>query len=244
MNDPQYHGLYYDMGLVSEKAGIPGGYVMGAGAGAKPYCGSNAELMPTLCTGAGGDNTSRYAVVGPEGEMVLKPYHDDRVAILANLLVSDGLPCDVIEVRVKIRKGEKNFVTAMREGLAEQVGDSHLGLAGVFTVVNGKCKAHVMPDFKTTVMVDGPEVMEWLKFYEVDPGMTLMSVLLTGDPTGGSLNLRLEHTHFFNDKLGQGGHYHYDVTPDDVEYFGYFAPADAIYRISNAYKHVEKMNKL
>merc|ERR1740117_1616127 len=237
VNDPQYHNYYYDLPEVCAKAGIPDGYAMGAGAGAKSYCGVNAELMPTICTGTG-ENATRYCIVG---EMVLKRYHHDKFALLANLLVSDGKPSDVIEVRVKVRKGDKNFITAMREGLAEQVGDKHVGLAGVFTVVNGKCKGHVMPDFKKTVMVEGPEVMEWLQFYEIDPGMTMQSVLITGDPTGDSLNLRLDHTHFYNDKLGQGGHYHYDTTPDDVEYFGYFVPAEAIYRISNAFKFTGKL---
>ncbi|XP_073937291.1 ester hydrolase C11orf54 homolog isoform X1 [Castor canadensis] len=43
-------------------------------------------------------------------------------------------------------------------------------------------------------------------------------------------DLRLEHTHFFS-RHGEGGHYHYDTTPDTVEYLGYFTPAHFLYRI-------------
>ncbi|ELV13532.1 hypothetical protein TREES_T100004622 [Tupaia chinensis] len=43
-------------------------------------------------------------------------------------------------------------------------------------------------------------------------------------------DLRLEHTHFFSHH-GEGGHYHYDTTPETVEYLGYFLPAELLYRI-------------
>lgn len=44
------------------------------------------------------------------------------------------------------------------------------------------------------------------------------------------LDLRVQHFHSFGAK-GEGGHYHYDVTPENVEYLGYFVPAESIYRI-------------
>ena len=44
------------------------------------------------------------------------------------------------------------------------------------------------------------------------------------------LDLRIEHFHCFSDH-GEGGHYHYDVTPDDVQYTGFFNVAEKIYRI-------------
>jgi hypothetical protein len=235
VNDPRYHDVYYGFNEICRKADMPGAYVMGCGAGTRQYCGVNAELMPTLNT-ATGENKTRCATVGSKGEIVLERYHSEKFALLANLLVSDGQATDVIEVRAKVRTGDKNFVSTMREGLAAKMGKDCVGMAGVFTVVKGKVKGHVMPDFKTTKMVEGPEVMEWLNFYEIDPGMTAQSIFLTGDPSGGSMNLRLDHTHFYNDKLNQGGHYHYDTTPDEVEYLGYFAPAEKIYRISNAFK--------
>ena len=44
------------------------------------------------------------------------------------------------------------------------------------------------------------------------------------------LDLRIEHFHCFSDH-GEGGHYHYDVTPDDVHYTGFFSLAEKLYRI-------------
>lgn len=37
-----------------------------------------------------------------------------------------------------------------------------------------------MPAFKKTKMKEGPEVLEWLKFYEMDSGMTCYTIFLTG----------------------------------------------------------------
>lgn len=44
------------------------------------------------------------------------------------------------------------------------------------------------------------------------------------------LDLRVEHTHCFSDH-GEGGHYHYDTTPEEVEYLGYYTVAEHIYRV-------------
>ena len=40
----------------------------------------------------------------------------------------------------------------------------------------------------------------------------------------------MEHFHGFSHH-GEGGHYHYDVTPEEVQYVGYFTPAEKLYRI-------------
>ena len=44
--------------------------------------------------------------------------------------------------------------------------------------------------------------------------------------TNQGLDLRLEHSHGFNLEKGQGGHYHYDTTPDIVEYTAYYNIAE------------------
>ena len=44
------------------------------------------------------------------------------------------------------------------------------------------------------------------------------------------LDLRVEHTHCFSHH-GEGGHYHYDITPNDVEYHGYYNVAEQLIRI-------------
>ena len=85
----------------------------------------------------------------------------------------------------------------------------------------------------------------WLKFYYCDPPLTCLSTFVSHDPVScvelsahchaassytQGLDLRVEHTHCFSDH-GQGGHYHFDSTPDDVLYEGYFVVAEQLYRI-------------
>ena len=45
------------------------------------------------------------------------------------------------------------------------------------------------------------------------------------------LDLRMEHTHGYSKENATGGHYHTDVTPEEIEYVGYYAPAEFIYRL-------------
>jgi hypothetical protein len=54
-----------------------------------------------------------------------------------------------------------------------------------------------------------------------------LSEFVSHDP---GLDLRIEHTHCFSNH-GEGGHYHYDITPDEVEYHGYYTVAEKIVRI-------------
>ena len=44
------------------------------------------------------------------------------------------------------------------------------------------------------------------------------------------LDLRIEHFHGFSDH-GDGGHYHYDTTPTEVSYHGYFNLGEYMVRI-------------
>lgn len=46
------------------------------------------------------------------------------------------------------------------------------------------------------------------------------------------LNLRLEHTHCYSNH-NEAGHLHYDVTPETVQFEGYFSLAEKVCRIDN-----------
>jgi len=85
-------------------------------------------------------------------------------------------------------------------------------------------------------------VKDFLQFYEpVGPELQGYSILWTGDPTGGDLNLREsgEHTHFHSyTKENSAGHYHFDVTPEEIEYEGYFNTAEEVHRVNNIYKEL------
>lgn len=45
-----------------------------------------------------------------------------------------------------------------------------------------------------------------------------------------ALDLRIQHFHSFSNHE-EGGHYHYDTTPETVEYVGYFNLGQKLYRI-------------
>lgn len=97
----------------------------------------------------------------------------------------------------------------------------------MFRVTKGAVHAHIMPDFPKRD-VNAEFCKTWLKYFSFHAPITCLSVLVTEDV--GDLNLRLEHTHFFSDH-GEGGHYHYDTTPKDIEYVGYYVPAEELWRI-------------
>ena len=59
---------------------------------------------------------------------------------------------------------------------------------------------------------------------------TLLSLILKSVIYLQGLDLRVEHSHCFS-LHGEGGHYHEDVTPETVEYVGYFTPALKMHRI-------------
>ena len=40
------------------------------------------------------------------------------------------------------------------------------------------------------------------------------------------------------------GHYHFDVTPEEIEYEGYFNTATEVYRVNNIYKELLSKNSI
>jgi hypothetical protein len=173
--------------------------------------------------------------VDNESTFQLKEYNWHRMGYLCNLFGSQGAPGNVLEVRVKRRKGSKNFITCMREGLQEKFPGKLIGLGGTFKMLSGRFKAHIMPQFLSRYMEDSPnDSGKWLKFFEFGSGATFLTTLVSGNPPP-ELHVRVEHTHFFNKSSGTGGHYHYDTTPEDVEYLAYLNTAEFLYRIEDAF---------
>ena len=88
-----------------------------------------------------------------------------------------------------------------------------------------------MPDFSPCPINNDEEVNKWLKFYSMSAPLTVLSVLISSDP---GLDLRVEHSHGWGED-SQGGHYHYDTSPDTVQYEGYYNIAQACYRYTTLY---------
>jgi len=246
-HNPQYRGTNVSIQAMLDDSGIENAKVFGAAmADAAAIGGNCGEMISNADPNSA--NLSRVARVGNSQECIVEHYMAMTCGPIANLFVSEGAPGDVIRVDVRNRTGDQfSFTQAIRTSL-ESISDDgrHIGMGGVFELVSGKVRSHVMPNYEC--LVDGyydteqeQVVKDFLQFYEhMGPGLLMFCTLWTGDPSGGNLNLRMsgEHTHFYHsdDALQQAGHYHGDVSANDVHYRGYFNLASKIVRFGDIYE--------
>ena len=203
------------------------GFVLGAGAGPFLDIGNNSEAMPNLSYKEDEvTNLSYYAQVDSDGSASCQLSPSKDCALMCNLFGSDGKSGDVIKITAKNRTGKEDFIECIQNALKEDFGDRTVSIGGVFIITKGKANLHVMPDFSKEPM-DTSQVMKWLRFFEMSSPLVCLSVFHSHDP---GLDLRMSHTHCFS-KHGDGGHYHNDTTPEEVEYKAYFNIAKVIYRI-------------
>jgi hypothetical protein len=221
----------YNLAELAALVGVPGGLVIGAGAGSSKVAGVNCEMMPNARVPHNSDpglNNTHIAKVSTEdGSCVLERFPSLETGPLANVLVSEGKPGKVLEVKAKKRTGQDNFVSVMRKKVGERYGEKPVAFGGAFHITAGKAKLHVMPDFSDEPLTSDDAVNKWLRFYDMSSPLTCLSEFISHDP---GLDLRVEHTHCYSDH-GEGGHYHCDVTPDHVEYHGYYTVAEKLFRI-------------
>ena len=255
MHDKRYIGAEFDYEEIAKLIGSEKSYALGAGSGAMScldgHCG---ELIidDNLITK---DNKSIIAKVGKNKECITEKYSGRRHGGLGNIFYSDGKKEKVLKIRINGRSGKQGSLPqAIRAALISQLNlknNNHIALGGIFRILKGQIRAHIQPDYENIKYeYYDPKLMkctkDFLQFYEpVGPNLQCYSVLWTGDPTEGKLNLREsgEHTHFYDFKNKScSGHYHYDVTPDEIEYECYFNTANTVYRVNNIYK--ELLNKI
>ena len=251
MHDPKFIGAEFDYEEISKMIGSEKSYALGAGSGAMScldgHCGE-LVINENLITD---ESKSIIARVGKNKECIAEKYTARKHGGLGNVFYTDGNRGKVIKIKIKGRSGEQGSLTqAMRKALSDNLkikDNDHIALAGVFRILNGKIRSHVQPDYKDIKHeYYDPEQMkcvkDFLQFYEpVGPELQGYCVLWTGDPTGGNLNLREsgEHTHFHSyTKENVAGHYHFDVTPEEIEYEGYFNTAEEVHRVNNIYKEL------
>ncbi len=236
----------FDLAAIAAACRRPDAKILGAGFPSLQATGGRCgELMP--CVTLGGKSVSKIARVGADGECLLEGYSSLLHGGLGNLYACDGLPADVLKIHVQTRIGEEpSFSQAIRLALTPISRDARqIGMGGIFMVRSGRVRAHISPDYDRIPFryydEERNEVtrQDFLQFYNgMGPDLMCMSVLWTGDPTGGDLHLRPshEHTHFFSTAgRSEGGHYHYDVTPDSIAYTGYFHLAERVVRVNDIY---------
>jgi hypothetical protein len=205
------------------------GFLLGAAAGPFNLVGKNSELMPNFSwKGDNISNETRYAEVRDDGSTLCEGLKSTDCGLMANLFGCSGDSGLVLHITASSRTGSVNFTSAIRAILAAKYGTKTISLGGVFLIKRGTAKLHVMPDFSPTPLVTDEEKLNWLHYYDVDAPIVCLSVIHSHDP---GLDLRIEHTHCFTPDGRQGGHYHYDLTPEDVQYEAYFNVADVLYRI-------------
>jgi len=251
MHDKKLIGAEFDYEKIAQKIGSEKSYALGAGSGAMSCLGGHCgELVinENLITN---ESRSIIAQVDENQNCKSSKYTARKHGGLGNIYYSDGKPGKVIKIMIKGRSGKQGSLpqamrTALKENLSTE-NDNHFALAGVFRILNGKIKSHVQPDYDTIKheYYDPKQmkcVKDFLKFYEpIGPHFQCYSILWTGDPTGGKLNLREsgEHTHFHSYKGTQdAGHYHFDVTPEEIEYECYFNIPEEVHRVNNIYKEL------
>ncbi len=255
MHDPKFIGTEFDYEEISRNIGSKKSYALGAGSGAMSclngHCGElivNENLITS-------ESKSVVARVGKNKECIVEKYSARKHGGLSNIYYSDGRKGKVIQIKVKGRNGKQGSLSqSMRLALSKHLpvqDNKHVALGGVFRILKGKIKSHVQPDYNDIKVeyYDSKQmkcIKDFLQFYEpVGPELQCYSVLWTGDPTGGNLNLREsgEHTHFHSYKHNKdAGHYHFDVTPGEIEYEGYFNISKEVYRVNNIYKELSNKN--
>lgn len=229
----------YSMSRIADLLGYQeSAFFLGAACGPFHVIGTNSELMPNVSVKPDSGvsrNESRCATLDPGS---VKGYRLFRVAdeasacddfcLLGNLLLSEGRPGPVIRVSVKKRLTEENFVTAIRTVLHQEFGqEKQVSMGGVFLIKSGKAKVHVMPDFSSNPLTTDADVNNWLQYFEASAPLICLTAFHSIDK---GQDLRIEHTHCFSEH-GDGGHYHYDTTPDEVEYEAFLTIAQSLVRI-------------
>jgi len=256
MHDPKFLGTEFDYKEISKQIDSEKSYALGAGSGAMSclngHCGE-LVINENLITD---ESKSIIARVSEDKKCIVEKYTAKKHGGLGNIYYTDGKKGKVLKLIIKGRNGKQGSLPqAIRTALIEnlKIKNNHLALGGLFRILNGKIRSHIQPDYKAIKQeYYDPKLMkcvkDFLQFYEpVGPELQCYSVLWTGDPTGGNLNLREsgEHTHFHSYNHDRdAGHYHFDVTPDEIEYEGYFNNATEVHRVNNIYKELNEKNNI
>ena len=223
------------------------GMLIGAGAGPFHVVGQNSELAPNLAWKDGFDNVANLTYFSKidkssgQDVVVCQKCPSTDCALMMNLFGSSGLPGQVVKITARKRNGStKSFTDVVRLALHEHFGDARpVSLGGVFVIRKGKATFHVMPDFPpdNELPFDSREQLnDWLTYHDFPvkgngkgDEIVCLSVLHSADPDN-TMGLRIEHTHCFS-LDGRGGHYHYDLEDEEIEYEGYFNVVETIYRV-------------
>ena len=189
-HNPSYRDVQFAVPDVLSCTGLNGSRVLGAGMACPAHNdGHCGEVIANLDVGV--RDGSRVARVDTEGRCLVERYSAGVFAGLANLLVCDGATGPVLEVEVGRRIGaEGSLSQAMRAAMAPlaAAGMGPIALGGLFQLVAGQIRSHVMPDYDCIRTIANYDVYreqvvaDFLRFFEpVGPDLLCFSVLRTVD---------------------------------------------------------------
>ncbi|XP_031627178.1 ester hydrolase C11orf54 homolog [Contarinia nasturtii] len=227
----------YDVASIGRRA-IPNAksvFVCGAGAGPHPLNSSHCEVIYNLKANDDGSlvNETHFAALTAGDELcdtVKYPQVQSKFAFLANLFVSEGLRGKVLHVKCKKRTGKSDFITACRNSVGDAFGNKNVGVGGVFLLKNGNAYQHLLRDFVKARKHRDELVESRFKFFEMPGTLTGLGTFVFDEM---DFDLRVQHFHTFSNS-NWGGHYHYDTTPDTVEYEAFFNVAHRLIRVDHA----------
>ncbi|KAI6190680.1 Ester hydrolase C11orf54-like protein [Aphelenchoides bicaudatus] len=233
------HGISKDLRIaetIAETCNLPECFIFGPGAGPRQKIEVNCEMVAdAVFDPLHSKINTHICKIAKTNTYKQEETTDPCFGLMANLgICSNEKAGPVLKITAHKRTGDLNFPESIRQTLLRHYGAKLVSFAGVFLIEDSTILAHVMPDFPAKDFFSRDELQnEWLQFFEMKSPAVCASVFHTTDP---DLDLRLEHTHFFS-KHGDSGHYHYDTSPDTVNYTGYFRPAEVLYRIDQVDIH-------
>ena len=226
----QGHSVRFDLSSVLDQLQISNKetLVVGPGAADRTHLSINGELVVNLTMNEYNKVVTQrsFSAIVSEGGACQSAYEPKTCGPFQHVLITSIdrsqstilFEIDVQERLTSEHDEENNFISVLRRSL-QSYSDKPMALGGLFRVEQGIVNAHVMPDFLDEDLISKDQVEQWLKFYEMHAPLNCFSVLLTEDID--KAGFRLEHTHFSSEH-GQAGHYHFDVSPKDIRYRGYF----------------------
>ena len=187
MHDKRFIGTEFDYEEIAKNIGSEKSYALGAGSGAmsclQGHCGElviNENFISS-------ESKSVIARVGKNKECIVSKYTEKKHGGLSNIYYSDGKKGKVIQIKIKKRIGKQGSLSqAMRNSLKTHLpvkGNSHVALAGVIRILDGKIKSHVQPDYDD-IKID---------YYDPNQMKCVKDFLQFYEPVGPELQLSLIH---------------------------------------------------
>ncbi|PIO70279.1 hypothetical protein TELCIR_07871 [Teladorsagia circumcincta] len=156
----------FDLKEICDNCEAPSSFVFGPGAGPWKVVGRNCEMVADA-NFSSSKVATKIASIPPNHSPTaykMEVIDSRKFSLMANLAISaEPGPAEVVYCKASVRTGKDNFPEVIRKGLAQHYGKKCVSVAGIFVMLKGKAKLHVMPDFPGCNFKSTEEVIscEW-----------------------------------------------------------------------------------